>query len=83
MTLTTRQKIHPPCYLCFVENAGRPGVGHSTLEAARTEAKRLSESSGKRVWIFATLEALEPPENAPSGRKIIRVKKPVDESAKV
>lgn len=46
-------------FMCFVEGGSSPTVKHETENIALTEAKRLCDSTGKRVYVLKALKACE------------------------
>lgn len=45
--------------MVYVEDGTSPTYRHSTLEAAETEAKRLSKMLGKKAWVLCTLKSFQ------------------------
>jgi hypothetical protein len=69
----------PAPYFVYVLGQGRPRRGHTTLETARTEAKRLHDKlfQSQQVFVLESIEKLEPEssqiaEQAPSPLVVIK-----------
>lgn len=48
-----------PFYMIYVEGAGSPTYKHETIESAQYEAKRLADTTEKKVYILCSVCSVE------------------------
>jgi len=46
-------------YMVYLENQQTPAYKHESLQAAETEAKRLTELYGHKAYVLVTLKSIE------------------------
>lgn len=51
--------VNQTFFMVYVESSSTPTYKHETLEAAETEAKRLSKMLGKKAWVLCTLKSFQ------------------------
>lgn len=51
--------VNQTFFMVYVEDGTSPTYKHITLEAAETEAKRLSKMLGKKAWVLCTLKSFQ------------------------
>lgn len=46
-------------FMVYVDGEKDPSFRHSTNSSATTEAERLAEKTGKKVWVLGTIKSIE------------------------